>query len=120
MDAYDEELDYRGKRKVKRKVWVRKIYKMRERKGAYNTLVQEMRTEDREEHFRFFRMSPERFDHLLSLVSPYITKKNTNFRKAISAAERLAVTLRFLASGDPQASLHYHFRTLVRNENGTR
>jgi len=65
MDAYDEELEeilllmmilrrrrYRGKKKIKRKVWVRKMYKMRESKGAFNTLVQEMRTDNREEHFR--------------------------------------------------------------------
>ena len=43
-------------------------------------------------------MSPERFDHLLGLVKNSITKEDTNFRKAISAGERLAVTLRFLAS----------------------
>jgi len=36
---------------------------------------------------------------LLKLVSPYITHQYTRFRKAISADERLAVTLRFLATG---------------------
>ena len=38
-------------------------------------------------------MSLERFDHLLGLVENNITKENTNFCKAISAEERLAVTL---------------------------
>ena len=55
-------------------------------------------------------MSPERFDHLLSLVDPIISKKDTNFRKAISAGERLAVTLRFLASGESQQSLSFAYR----------
>ena len=55
-------------------------------------------------------MSPERFDHLLALVGPKIAKKDTSFRKSISAAERLALTLRFLATGDAQQSLRYSFR----------
>lgn len=55
-------------------------------------------------------MSPERFDHLLGLVSPLITKKDTNFREAISPAERLALTLRFLATGESQISLTFLFR----------
>ena len=55
-------------------------------------------------------MSPERLDHLLSLVSPLITKQDTNFRKAIPPSERLMLTLRFLASGDSQVSLTYLFR----------
>ena len=55
-------------------------------------------------------MSPERFDHLLSLVSPLITKQNTNLRKAIPAGERLALTLRFLAAGESQIGLTFSFR----------
>ena len=49
-------------------------------------------------------------DHLLSLVGPLITKRDTNFRKAIPAAERLMVLIRYLASGDSQMSLTYLFR----------
>ena len=55
-------------------------------------------------------MSPERFQHLLSLVKPLIEKKDTKFRKCISAAERLALTLRFLATGDSQQLLIFSFR----------
>lgn len=49
-------------------------------------------------------------EHLLSLVGPLIIKKDTNFRKAIPPAQRLMLTLRFLASGDSQISLTYLFR----------
>ena len=54
-------------------------------------------------------MSPERFDHLLRLVKNSIAKEDTNFRKAISAGERLAVTLRFLASGESQQLLSFAY-----------
>ena len=55
-------------------------------------------------------MSPECFDHLLSLVEPLITKQTTRFREAISAGERLAVTLRYLASMESQQSLSFSYR----------
>ena len=55
-------------------------------------------------------MSPGRFEHLLSLVGPPIKKTDTSFRKAIESAQRLALTLRFLASGDSQQSLTFSFR----------
>ena len=55
-------------------------------------------------------MLPQRFDHLLTLVGPRIKKKNDiNFRKDIPPAERLAVTLKFLASGESQQSLAFLF-----------
>ena len=57
--------------------------------------------------FNFLRMSPKRMEHRLSLFAPLITNKDTNFRKAILPAERLMLTLRFLASGDSQISLTY-------------
>lgn len=55
-------------------------------------------------------MSPERFDHLLQLVAPLIVKKDTRFRKAIPPRERLALTLRFLATGESQISLSFQFK----------
>lgn len=55
-------------------------------------------------------MSPERFENLLSVVGPTIKKEDTNFRKAIEPAQRLALTLRYLACGDSQQSLTFSFR----------
>ena len=55
-------------------------------------------------------MSPQRFEHLLSLVGPLITKENTRLRGAITAAEWLTLTLRYLASGDAQQSQTFNFR----------
>ena len=55
-------------------------------------------------------MSPQGFDHLLSLVGSSIKKSDTNFRKAIPPAECVAITLRSLASGESQHSLSFLFR----------
>ena len=55
-------------------------------------------------------MSPERFEHLLKIVSPNIEKKECSSRKTLSPAERLVITLRFLATGDSQVSQAFNFR----------
>ena len=59
---------------------------------------------------RYARMSPERFDHLLSCVGPLLQKKHCNAREPVGAAERLMLTIRYLASGESQQSLSFAFR----------
>lgn len=54
-------------------------------------------------------MDVETFDRLLELVTTTIQKKETVMRKSISPAVRLAVTLRFLATGDSSVSLSRTF-----------
>lgn len=54
-------------------------------------------------------MSPERFDHLVSLVSPYIKKSNCRSRQPLSPEQRLVITLRYLATGDSQQSQSFNF-----------
>ncbi|KAH1021873.1 hypothetical protein HUJ04_011357 [Dendroctonus ponderosae] len=53
----------------------------------------------------FCRVFSSDFELLLNIIGPKIQKQNTNFRLAIPIKERLAVTLRFLATGDSYASL---------------
>jgi hypothetical protein len=55
--------------------------------------VQELRL-DSDRFHRYFRLTPDQFDYVLGLISPTITKLNTNYRDSIPAAERLAITLR--------------------------
>lgn len=54
-------------------------------------------------------MSPERFDHLLSLVQDEIRPQESTFRQPISAEEKLLVTLRYLATGDSMQSQAFNF-----------
>ena len=56
-------------------------------------------------------MSPEQFDHLLSMLEPLITNEDNNYRKLISLAECVASTIRvLLAAGQLQTSLSLSFR----------
>ena len=97
--------------KKQRKFWVRPIFthEMRIFQGASDNLVIEMQTTDREKYFNYFRMSPELFEELLTLVGPRIQKKQV-CRIPISPRTRLQLTLRWLASGDSLASHFYAFR----------
>ena len=63
------------------------------------------------------RMSPERFDHLLTLVRGRIERK-FHIREPISAEERLAITLRYLATGDSQTSIGILFKVGRSTVNG--
>lgn len=60
--------------------------------------------------YRYLRMSPERFEHLLSFHAPFITKEHCRSRTPISASERLCLCLRYLATGESQRSLSFSFR----------
>jgi hypothetical protein len=55
-------------------------------------------------------MSPSEFEFLINLIGQNISKKDAAFRKAISVQERLALMLRFLASGNWYISLQYLFK----------
>lgn len=82
-----------------RRIWCRSWLQRRRTRSCYNTLVQELEVEDTNEYKNFMRMTKQTFDTLLEKVRPYIEKQDTHMRKSISAEERLAVTLRFLATG---------------------
>lgn len=56
------------------------------------------------------RMDVNSFRHLVEVTSPRIVKRNTRMRSPISPSERLALTLRFLATGETFRSLEFQFR----------
>lgn len=57
----------------------------------------------------FIHMASEDFEFLLCKIGRKIMKNDTNMRNAVPVEKRLAVTLRFLATGDSYTSLQYTF-----------
>ena len=98
------------KRRKQRTVWVKPWISRRDELGAYNALINEMAMTDREDYRRFMRMNTETFTELIEKLRSYITKRTTIMRKPISPEEKLAVTLRFLATGESFESLSFLFR----------
>ena len=95
MMKYDEEC----RQKRRHKNWVADVNRRRRARGEFFNLVQELRTNDPERHRTYFRMSRDTFDLLLSKIGPTINRQRTNFREPIDAEQRLAVTLRYMATG---------------------
>ena len=52
-------------------MWVRKLFRERKTKGAFSLFIK-----DHEYFFKFFRMTPTKYEHLLSLIAPAITKSS--------------------------------------------
>eukprot|EP00794_Sanderia_malayensis_P002028 gene2027-2306_t len=67
-------------------------------------------TQNQQQIVRFLRMSPERFEHLYRIVGPHMKTGQCRSREPIANAERLALTTRYLASGDSQQSMSFNFR----------
>lgn len=59
--------------------------------SVYNNLLEYAKTQDREQFFKYTRMSPEMFDHLLKYIEPYIKKDPSKL--PIKPGQRLAITL---------------------------
>ena len=86
-------------RRRNRVVWVRRWILDRSTRGAYHNLMANLRTSDVDGFTNFMRMDPATFDELVALITPLIQRSDTHFRQSISPPERLAVTLRYLATG---------------------
>ena len=64
---------------------------------------------DQEYFFSHFRMTPQKFEELLSLVGHAIAKDAAK-REPIGPQERLCVTLRYLFTGDAQSTIASSYR----------
>lgn len=98
------------KNRKKRSVWVRPYLLRRPQYGHYETLMMELEREDAVLYKNFLRLDAAMFHDLVDKVTPYIQKKVTYFRKPLEPALKVAVTLRFLATGDSFKTLGFQFR----------
>ena len=93
-----------------RRMWARQSLLRREERGTFNTLFQELAVEDTPGFNEYMRMPYPKFVALADLIGPYIKKQDTCMRISIPANERLALTIRFLATGETFQSLSFQFR----------
>lgn len=94
----------------KRRWWTTSLFKSRARYGGTHLMCDLTAEKEYGLFENFCRMKTTDFELLLNKIAPTISKKDTSFREAVPAAERLLLTLRFLASGDSYTSLMYTFK----------
>ncbi|KAK0142027.1 Protein ALP1-like [Merluccius polli] len=99
----------RRRRRRCRSIWVHPTVQRRYDHGEYHRLVSELRL-DEVRFQQYFRLNRTEFDELLLKVAPLITKTDTSFRSAISPGERLAICLRYLATGDSFRTIAFSYR----------
>ncbi|XP_069625366.1 uncharacterized protein [Ranitomeya imitator] len=99
----------RQRRTQRRLFWIHPIIELRESRGDYHTLYDELNANP-DKFSEYTRMSQDSFRELLGRVPGAIQRQDTQLRRAIPAEERLLVTLRFLATGESLSSLHFQYR----------
>jgi hypothetical protein len=87
------------RRRVKRRLWVKEWYKERGKYTHLNLLREISETHAESDYKNYCRMNEQLFNELLTKITPYLTRKYTVMRDSLSVEERLALTLRFLATG---------------------
>lgn len=81
-----------------REHWVRPVWENRARESEFFTAVEKMKNGDATLFYKYYRMTPETFGKLHSLVKFGLTREWL-CREPISSGERLAMCPRYLASG---------------------
>ena len=89
----------------RRSMWVKDYLKSRN-----SRIMRDLEFNEDVLFMNFTRMSKTNFYTLLGIVKPMITKQNTHFRESVPAEMKLAITLRYLATGDSFMSLMYLFK----------
>jgi len=97
------------RRLATRSVWVREWFLDRPEHGQFRFLMDKLQLYDVAAFKNFTRMEPPFFLHLLEMLRPKIERLDTNYRAAICAGTRLALTLRFYATGESYISLRYNW-----------
>ena len=67
--------------------WVRETFRSRTALGECHALIQETRLVDHTSFYKYFHMSPMKFDELLSYIGPVITRKVNRMRRPIGKLE---------------------------------
>ena len=91
-------------------MWVRPWLLQREERGAYHNIMAELYATDIPGFSNYMRMTPEFFEMIKTRLEPRIARQATNYRAPISVGEKLALTIRYLATGESYTSLSCQFR----------
>ena len=91
-------------------MWIRPWLLQREERGAYHNIMAELYATDIPGFTNYMRMTREFFEMIKTRLEPRIARQATNYRAPVSVGEKLALTIRYLATGESYSSLSCQFR----------
>jgi hypothetical protein len=94
------------RKKRKWRWWIKTLLKQH---GGLSLLAN-LSMEDGRGFRNLTRMTASDFELLMTIIGSKVSRQNSNYRKSITVNERLAVTLRFLATEDSYQNLMYFFK----------
>ncbi|KAL4153924.1 hypothetical protein QTP88_001757 [Uroleucon formosanum] len=123
MDEDEDEASLFSDLMPKKKKPTDDIFKNRESEGFIEILIKRHLINNHNKFREYFRINYEQFNFLLTLVEEKLTLQPSNrIKKPITPAEKLAVTLRYLATGESIRLLSFAFRishnylsTIIKN-----
>ena len=77
--------------------------------GAYHNIMAELYATDIPGFTNFMRMTLEFFEMIKTRLEPHLARQATNCRAPISVGENVALTIRYLATGESYTSLSCQF-----------
>lgn len=93
----------------KRRWWVKPWIERRILFGQYETLMREIERECQGDFLNYLRMPPVMFYELLQRITPRI-QKSERYRRPLEPGLKLAITIRYIVTGNSYKSLQYSFR----------
>ena len=106
FDILDENLDTDRPPRGPTRKWIKRSKLL----GAYAILSKELAYEDTAAYCEWMRMPFAQFKEMLALIEPRIARQPTMLQEPISAAERLTIAIRFIATDETFRSLQFQFR----------
>ena len=101
----------RPRRRIRPRRWYRRPWiEQRPDFGHFEKFLPHCRETDPESYKYFVRLDPDLFEEMLARIEHRIKKTHTNLKKPLEPGLKLAVTLRFLATGEAYKSLATAFR----------
>lgn len=89
----------RRRRVVVRNIWVRDRIVRRPQLGHYDHLMVELRNKDPRAFKNFLGMPPAMYGEIVQRRTPALIKGTTKWRAHLEPGFKIAITLRYLASG---------------------
>ena len=80
-------------------MWVRPWLLQREERGGLPNIMADLYATDIPGFTNYMRMTPEFFEMMKTRLEPCLARQATNYRAPISVGEKLALTIRYLATG---------------------